>query len=170
MVGLVHYEGGLAPRNGAASATPFTPVHISGALCPECGHLETSYVENAACLVCAHSKMDERNLVTPLGFRVDYGAEPEPYRLTIERPSRARTPRVTSLPTSPPTSWHNVDLRFGEGDIYIVNDNGGIGFCSCDSEAPKRNTCEMGFGHPHIDQNQRFQVSTPSRHEHTRSS
>jgi Lhr-like helicase len=125
---LVHYEGGIAPRNGAASATPFTPVHMSGALCPECGHLETNYVEGAACPVCAHSKMDERDLVTPLGFRVDYDAEPEPYRLTIERPSRARTPRVTTLPTSPPTSWQKANLRFGEGDIYIVNDNGGTGF------------------------------------------
>ncbi len=127
-VGLVHYEGGVAPPNGAASAAPFTPVHMSGALCPECGHLESDYVEGAACLVCAHSKMDKRNFVTPLGFRVDYGDEPEPYRLTIERPSRARTPRVTSVPTSPPTSWQNVNLRFGEGDIYIVNDNGGTGF------------------------------------------
>jgi Lhr-like helicase len=127
-VGLVHYEGGVAPRNGAASTAPFTPVHMSGALCPECGHLEINYVEGFACRVCGHSTMDERNLVTPLGFRVDYDAEPEPYRLNIERPSRARTPRVTSVPTSPPTSWHNVNLRFGEGDIYIVNDNGGIGF------------------------------------------
>ena len=127
-VALVHYEGGTAPRVGAASLAPFTPVHMGGALCPECGHLEAKYVEGAACLVCANPKMGERNLVSPLGFRVDYSEDPEPYRLTIERPSRARTPRVTTLPTSPPTTWQDANLRFGEGDIYIINDNGGVGF------------------------------------------
>jgi hypothetical protein len=127
-VALVHYEGGMAPRDGAASLTPFIPVHIGGALCPECGHLEEKYVEGAPCLVCAHSHMHERDFVTPLGFRVDYDEEPEPYRLTIERPSRARSPRVTALPTSAPITWQNANLRFGEGDIYILNDNGGAGF------------------------------------------
>ena len=127
-VALVHYEGGVAPRKAVASSPPFTPVHMNAALCPECGHLEEIYVEDATCSVCGHGHLDHRNLVTPLGFRVDYREDPEPYRMVIERPSRARTPRVTALPTTPPTSWKNAKLRFGEGDIYIINDNGGAGF------------------------------------------
>jgi hypothetical protein len=127
-VGLVNYEGGRAPRTGAAVKVPFTPVHPHGALCPECGHLGESFVSDTTCSVCGEANMVERAFVTPLGFRVDYNIEPKPYRLFIERPSRSRSPRVTAIPTEETRTHAFADLRFGEGDIYIVNDNGGDAF------------------------------------------
>lgn len=127
-VGLVNYEGGRAPRNGAAVTVPFTPVHMTGALCPECGHLDQTFTPDVTCAVCGESNMEERSLVTPLGFRVDYDVDPKPYKLFLERTSRARSPRVTAIPTEETLTWAASELRFGEGDIYIINDNGGESF------------------------------------------
>lgn len=126
-IGLVHYEGGRAPRTGSASKVPFTQLHPQGGLCPECGHLEETFLPDAACAVCGEP-LEERAFVTPLGFRVDYDAEPKPYKLSIERASRSRSPRVTAIPTDDRRAWASSDLLFGAGDIYIVNDNGGDGF------------------------------------------
>lgn len=123
-VGLVNYEGGRAPWRGPADKTPYTFVHSRGALCPECGHLDESFAPDVTCSVCGEANMEERAFITPLGFRVDYDSEPKPYRLFIERPSRARRPRVTAIPTDETRTSASADLRFGEGNIYIVNDNG----------------------------------------------
>jgi hypothetical protein len=127
-VGLVNYDGGHAPRHGSAVSLPFTPVHMNGALCPECGHLDENFTPDVTCTVCGEAAMEQRSLVTPLGFRVDYDVDPKPYKLFLERTSRARSPRVTAIPIEETLTWASSELRFGEGDIYIINDNGGNSF------------------------------------------
>ncbi len=127
---LVHYEAGRAPRTGLATARPFTQVHEAAALCRKCGHLEESFTDDETCAVCGERPLVRRDLIAPLGFRVDYDADPRPYRLFVERPSRARSPRVTKIPwiDDPLPTWHAAQLSFGDGPIYIINDNSGRGF------------------------------------------
>ena len=125
-VGIVHYPAGHASRD-AAAATPFITVHPSAGICPSCGHLEGSYLPAMQCGVC-NEAMIQRSFISPLGFRVNYDEQPRPYKLFIERHSRARTPRVTAVPLEDTKDWQSARLAFGAGDIYFINDNAGDGF------------------------------------------
>ena len=126
---LVHYKAGRIKRKEVAIDTPYVTLHPEAALCGSCGHLLLKFDGRTVCEVCDEEAVQPRALISPHGFRVDYDAETRPYSLFIERPSRARTPRVNHIPDQEtPRVWNDAITRFGEGHIYIINDDLGSGF------------------------------------------
>ncbi len=126
---LVHYKMARVRSRQVANEQPYVTLHAAAALCGSCGHLRLAFDGEVNCEVCGESAMQQRSLVSPHGFRVGFAEQPRPYNLFVERPSRARSPRVNQIPSQePPREWNAAMTRFGEGHIYIINDDLGRGF------------------------------------------
>jgi Lhr-like helicase len=126
---LVHYKMGRVRRRQIATDQPFVTLHDAAGLCSSCGHLRLDFNDQIICEVCEGETVQRRTLIAPHGFRVSYSDDPRPYNLFVERTSRARSPRINHIPSDEePRDWNGATTRFGEGHIYIINDDLGRGF------------------------------------------
>ncbi|UGS35342.1 DEAD/DEAH box helicase [Capillimicrobium parvum] len=104
--------------------------------CRDCLHLEPADGRDpTACPVCGKSDpvFSRIDLAQPLGFRTDWS--PRNYDGRFEWRPAASPGRLSPGEARGGASVENLEARIGSDRLYVVNDNGGIGF----ELAPARN-------------------------------
>lgn len=120
----------LRPGRGSAHAGegPLGPLREVG-LCDRCRNIDEE--AKPACGTCG-AKGERYRLVTlakPLGFRATWSKQQVAYEGSVERATRAATPRVAVDATHMvPVEVAGFRVRGGTTRLYTVNDNHGAGF------------------------------------------
>ncbi len=126
-VGLVAYPPGKIKWNEAAVESVVPLEDGPKQICGTCGYIELG-AHVLSCPACgAADGLEIRQLIEPQGFRTDYG-DGETYDWEVERVSRSQRARIAKMPTDENRVEGNAELSFGSGDLYVLNDNLGLGF------------------------------------------
>lgn len=126
-IGLVHYKR-QGPRKWVSVGDPQGPTGDVG-LCRACGAVDPG--ANAACATCGTTQdtglYRVATVCEPRGFRTNY-REPADYDGTYEFTPRAGHARVSLTDTLAANAVSDLEFRYGNARILVVNDAGGADF------------------------------------------
>jgi hypothetical protein len=126
-IGLVHYKR-QGPRKWISVGDPQGPTGDVG-LCRACGAVDPD--ANAACTTCGTTQdtglYRVATVCEPRGFRTNY-REPADYDGTYEFTPRAGHARVSLTDTLVTTAVSDLEFRYGNARILVVNDATGADF------------------------------------------
>ena len=125
-IGVAHFQrrGGMAVEHPDPLGPP---VRIG--LCGNCQHVETAAPDRAACPICTTpaglADRDYRaiDLYQPKGFQ-SYYTKARDYDGSFEFVPRAARPKA-GQPRFSPAPHLNFEIGAGQGQLYVINDNGG---------------------------------------------
>lgn len=120
--GLVSYQGNTTPHEPPYRDRREIP------LCSECGRIALQDEVDAVCDHCGAGLICLRTLIEPLGFRTDYDERGRTYEWGAERFLRAHRARLANAPVDRLEQVAFAEIRYGDGDVYAVNDAKGRGF------------------------------------------
>lgn len=128
-VGLVAYPAWNNLPAAVAAYGPFYEELATAWICDKCGSLrDESDGMSADCAMCVGGRYFERILIEPIGFRTDY-SKGKAYDFRVETSSRALRAKLGALPNVTYEGKEGgVVLKFGSGNIFVINDNRGSGF------------------------------------------
>jgi Lhr-like helicase len=126
-IGLVAYP----PYGGRALRDCYQEIESSPVgICVRCGSLALQDpVPEQRCESCVDGILAARTLIEPLGFRTSY-SRPKTYEYNVDVASRSNRAKLGKVPEEVRQSrpYERVNVQFGSGFIYTINDAGADGF------------------------------------------